>query len=123
MISSIPNILNGINMCLLRNNKILKLKQTHIKIIMFLYKNNFIESVSRAGGFYYVKINLNMFLKIKNLYRSNAKLYISYNQIIKKKIYINSATYILSSHLGLINQYDAIKKKCGGFLVGKILIN
>lgn len=122
MINKGAHILNVISIGLAHRRKILKIKNIDNNMTLFMYRNNLINNIYKINNYYHIKINLNVKLNVQNLSRSVGKLYISYNQILKKKIHLHPTIYILSSHTGILNQHEAIKKKCGGFLMGKILI-
>ena len=122
MINTKSHVLNIVNISLKYRRKIIIRKHIDKNIILFLFKNNLIFNAHQLNKHYHLLTNLNMFCNIKNLYRGGAKLYISHNQIIKKKLHLHPTIYIISSSNGLISQHEAIKKKCGGFFVGKILI-
>ena len=122
MINITHQILNIVKLGLNHKKKNLRLKNINKPPITFLYKLNLINNVQRIGKFFMLNINLNSKLKIKNLCRSGGVIYLTYNQIIRKKIHLHQTIYMLSTNYGILSQHDAVKKKCGGFLMGKIFI-
>jgi ribosomal protein S8 len=122
MINTQSHVINAIKVGLAHKRKIICIRNLNKITIIFLYKANLINNIKRGGNFFYISINLNSKLKISNWCRSGSKLYLTRNQILKKKIHLHQTIYILSTTSGIINQHDAIKKNQGGFIIGKIFM-
>lgn len=122
MVEKISNTMGFISLGFSQKKNKIKIKIVDKKIINFFYDHNFISDLRILNNFYYLKLNLNGDIKIKNWYRTNSKIYLTHNQLLKKKTNLFSTIYILSNSRGVMTQYEALKLNCGGILIGKIYL-
>lgn len=117
-------IINLIKINLILKNKIIRVKlyKNDFVIINIFIKMNIIKSVKKIKNFYLINLNLSsMFENIINLYKPSQIKIISLKELkkINKK---RSNIFYISTNKGLINNFEAEKKKTGGILVMKIFL-
>lgn len=116
------NLINLIKLNLILKNKIIKTKlnKNDFNIIRIFIKLNILKSVklyNNSKNIFMIHININNDYKnIHNLYKPSKISFIKLKEIIKinKK---NSKIFFLSTSHGIINNFEAEKKKLGGVLL------
>lgn len=124
MINLIPKTVALVNMGHFHKKSEIKSKFVSVTLLKKFHQLNIIKGYAFKDGFFKIYFHplSETRIKVHSFYRTNSKLRITKNQIILKKMCLFSTIYLLSTPYGVLTQYEAKNKNCGGFLVSKITL-
>jgi ribosomal protein S8 len=124
MVNLIPKTIALVNMGHFHKKSKIKSKFINEKLLEKFQQLNIIKGYAYVDGFFeiYFSVSNHTRIKVHSFYRTNSKLYITKNQIFLKKLCLFSTIYLLSTPYGILTQYEAKNKNCGGYLVSKITL-
>ena len=118
-------IINLIKLHYILKNKILKTKlyKSDFIILNILLKLNIIKNIKKAeNNYYYISLNDNSnYNNITNLYKPS-KIKTINLKTIKKINKKKTNIFYISTNYGIINNFEAEKKKIGGILIMSVQI-
>jgi len=115
------NILNKIKINNIIKKKILiiNINKKEINLLKILIKLNIIKYIFKKNNKYILILNFfkknKLIFNIKNLYKLSNKKFLKNKNI--KKINKKNKIIIISTNKGIINNFDADKKKLGGIVI------
>lgn len=124
MINLIPKTIALINLGHFHKKTEIKSKYINKHLLAKFNQLNIIKGYGYKNGFHeiYFHTSCEIRVKVHTFYKTNSKLYITRNQISLKKMCLFSTVYLLSTPLGILTQYEAKNKNCGGFLIAKVTL-
>lgn len=124
MINLIPKTIALINLGHFHKKAEIRSKYVDKRLLVKFHQLNIIKGYSYKDELHQIYFYTSREVKIKvhTFYRTNSKLYMTRSQISFKKICLFSTVYLLSTPLGILTQYEAKNKNCGGFLIAKITL-
>lgn len=114
-------ILNNIKLNNIIRKKILikNINNTEIVFIKKLIKLNIIKFIIKKNNNYLLVLNFfkknKLIFNMKNLYKPSNLKVLKYNNI--KKINNKNKIILLTTNAGILNNYEALKKKSGGIII------
>lgn len=112
MIKKYNNTILSLNINLKHKKLKFHIKLTNYGILEKLCQLNLIKFFEKtpSGVTVYVNTRLSNIITIHQYNRTNSKIYLSKNQILKKKLNIGATIYLLSTPRGVLTQHEADRK-------------
>ena len=117
--------INGVKLSIIYNKKgfVIEKNENNLNLLKLLLKINIIKFIKIEDKNIYVYINYvnnkPVFNNITNLFKPGHKIFISLKNL-KKVSKKHNWILILSTNLGVLNNFEAIEKGVGGVLISKI---
>jgi ribosomal protein S8 len=126
MIRKINNTIATLNTAVLHKSRTVESRYIDKDLMRKMYELNIIKDFNEKKCSYTItKVILEgkVRIYIKNFFRKHSKIFLSRNQILKKRLHLFSTIYLFSTNIGILTQHEMVNKRVGGFLITKITFN